>query len=149
MRVPEPDDQDPTLIAAPDVTDDNAWLAEQHQRAGWRPLTATEVKSDGDSLLDAAHWTAAAGEVALTFDDTGHLVITAGGATVVDRTMTAWLAPGGPMYPGAGPDEQCSNPIALTEAYVDAGHKLALVRVRFRGTDTCWEPDGAFHVVAW
>lgn len=144
------DAQDPEQpLAAPDVAGANAWLAEQHQRAAWTPLAAAAITADDESAFDAERWTATSGDVTLTFDVTGHVVVTVGGAAVVDRTMTAWLAPDAPMYPGAGPDEQCSNPIALGAAYLDGARKLALVRVSFRGNDTCWEPDGAYHVVAW
>ncbi|MBK9037109.1 MAG: hypothetical protein IPL61_38675 [Myxococcales bacterium] len=142
--------QDPDQpMAAPDVAGANAWLAEQHQRAAWTPLVAAAITANDESALAAERWAATSGDVALTFDDSGHVVITVAGAAVVDRLMTAWLAPDAPMYPGAGPDEQCYNPIALAAAYLDGAHKLALVRVTFRGNDSCWEPDGAYHVVAW
>ena len=44
---------------------------------------------------------------------------------------------------------QCSNPHFVDAAYIDPAHKLALLRVAYTGTDSCWEPASELHVVAW
>ncbi len=133
----------------PDIAGANTWLAAQHAQAGFAPLAVAEVKAEGEDDFTAGSWTAASGAVAVRFDASARLVITVDGAPVVDRAMDAWETKPYPMYAGAGPDEQCTNPIALREAYLDATHRVAVLMVSYRGTDTCWEPDSQYHVVAW
>lgn len=133
----------------PDIDGANAWLATQHAKAGFAPLTEATVTADGDGFLDSSTWTVAAGAIGVRFDASAHLVVTDGGKPVIDRTMDGWLVKPYPPYDGAGPDELCDNPIALRTAYVDAAHRVAVLLVSYRGTDTCWEPDSQYHVVAW
>lgn len=133
----------------PDVDGANAWLAAQHAKAGFAPIAVAEVTADGEGFLDSSQWRVAAGAIALSFDASAHLVVTDGGKAVVDRTMDGWLVKPYAPYDGASADEFCDNPIALREAYVDAAHRIAVLLVAYRGTDTCWEPDSEYHVVAW
>ncbi len=137
--------------AAPELGDHNAYLAQTNVEIGWMPLrpAALTAGGEGDGFIDASTWDASDGDVGLHFDQDGHLVIEQRGTVVVDRLMSTWLAADRPMYEGAPPDEICHNPAALTEAFLDGGRRLVLVRTAFRGTDTCWEPDGEYHVVSW
>jgi hypothetical protein len=49
----------------------------------------------------------------------------------------------------SGEGIRCSNPDFLRDAFVAADAKLVVVRVAYRGTDTCWEPTSQLHVIAW
>lgn len=143
------DESQEPVAPKPDIDGANAWIAAQHAQAAFAPIAVAEVTDDGNGFLDSSEWRVAAGTIGLTFDASAHLVVTDGGKPVIDRTMDAWLVKPYAPYDGAGPDEFCDNPIALREAYVDAAHRVAVVLVAYRGTDTCWEPDSEYHVVAW
>jgi hypothetical protein len=138
------------LDGAVDVTAHNAFLAESNAGARWRPLTRLDVEGEpeGDEMF-ASKQRAAGPELTVTFGDDAHLVIAQGGKVVVDTVKTAWLVEDRPMYEGAAYDEVCTNPIYLGSVHVDAARKVALIGVEYRGTDTCWEPTGELHVVAW
>ena len=133
----------------PDIDGANAWIAAQHARAGFAPLTEATVTQDGDGFLDSSQWQVEVGAIARRFDASANLVVTDGGKPVVERSMDAWLVKPYAPYDGAGPDEQCDNPIALRAAYVDPAHRVAVLLVAYRGTNTCWKPDSQYHVVAW
>jgi len=45
--------------------------------------------------------------------------------------------------------DTCSNAPFLGAAWVDEARKVALVRIDYTGTDTCWEPNAELHVVSW
>ncbi|MEZ4401997.1 MAG: hypothetical protein R3B06_18345 [Kofleriaceae bacterium] len=140
---------DDAPTSPPDLAAANAWIAAGHGAAAWAPLAAVPVVPDDESLFDATTWTATAGDLTIQLTQVGRLRVTAGQATVVDRPVTAWQVADRPMYPGAGPDEQCSNPLYLSGLHVDADRHLAVARISYLGTDTCWEPDSEYHVVAW
>ncbi len=139
-----------------DVTADNRYLADSNAAHRWRPLTAGELvpvgSEDEDPDSGAMYptvWAGKAGDITVRFDGDAHLVIEQGGKTVVDRVMKDWLVLDRPMYEGAAADEICSNPIFLSTLAVDGARRIALVGVDYHGTDTCWEPSGEYHVVAW
>ena len=76
-------------------------------------------------------------------------MIQQGGKVVVDEVMKDWLVENRPMYEGAGEDEVCSNPIYLDSLHIDGGRRVAVIGVEYHGNDSCWEPTGQAHVVAW
>lgn len=135
--------------AKPDLDAANAWLVAQHTQAAFTPLAAGTVTSDAEGILEQTNWTIVAGDATIKVDQDARLVVVQGGKEVAERTMSAWIAPSYPMYEGAPADEQCSNPLYIEAAYVDPAHKLALLRVAYTGTDSCWEPASELHVVAW
>jgi hypothetical protein len=55
------------------------------------------------------------------------------------RDTSAWRAP----------KASCEHPAYLGGAYHVDPINLVVVDVRYRGTDTCWEPPDQWHVVAW
>lgn len=133
---------------APAALDDaNATLARTHADRGWTPIPAAEVEANADSVLSATSWTARAGDVAIQFDVTGLVSVQVAGATAVERDQPGWLVPDAPMC--AGCPETCSNPPRLDAAWIAPEHGLAILRIAYLGTDTCWEPDGAPHVLTW
>lgn len=139
-----------------DVAVDNRYLADSNAAHRWRPMTAGEVTPVGGEAEDPdsgamypSAWSSKAGDIAVRFDDDAHLVIEQAGKVVVDRVMKDWLVLDRPMYAGAAADEICSNPIFLSSLAVDGARRIALVGVDYHGTDTCWEPSGEYHVVAW
>lgn len=143
-----------TPAAPPDLGPANAWIAGEHAKANFAPMTATDAVEGTETEAqeqagEVPPRLATVGALVVSFDEGAHLIITDGGKPVLDRTMSAWQPPSYPMYEGAGPDEQCFNPVYLQRVYVDAAHHLAVLEVAFRGTDTCWEPDDEFHVVTW
>jgi hypothetical protein len=50
------------------------------------------------------------------------------------------------LVPASG---HCENPAYLGGAYHIDGVDLVVVDVRYRGSDSCWEPADQWHVVAW
>ena len=137
-----------------EVAAHNQYLADSNGALRWRPLAAAPVEADAAGGVEAdayggSAWVSALGDVTVRFDITAHLVIAQGGKVVVDQVMTAWLAKDHLMYEGAGADEVCSNPIYLDTVHADGGRRLAVIGVEYHGNDSCWEPTGQFHVVAW
>lgn len=65
---------------------------------------------------------------------------------LVQRSASGWLAP--ERKPCAQCDK-CSNPAFLAASYHARGINTLVVEIGFHGTDTCWEPGNAFHVVTW
>jgi hypothetical protein len=132
-----------------DVTLDNEYLATTHQQWRWRPLAAAEVAEEASDEMFSTRQSATVGDLSVRFDDGAHLVIEHGGKVVVDAVKQGWLAADRPMYDGAPPEDTCSNPIFLEGVHADAGRRLAVILVGYRGTDTCWEPSSEHHVVSW
>jgi hypothetical protein len=62
----------------------------------------------------------------------------------VDFAAHGWLAPQGQRCPGCPP---CENPPYLDAVYDSPHARFVLVRVAYRGTDTCWEPSSQWHVL--
>jgi hypothetical protein len=131
-------DLDRRIVAA------NAWLAEQHRARRFTPLERLEVKPSEEI---ASAFRATGGGVTLEWRPS-RLTIARAGAPVLDRaTPPTWLAEDRPM--GGGGAEVCHNPAYLGGAAVSLPHKLAVLQIAYGGTDTCWEPNAAHHVVAW
>lgn len=142
--------------ATVEVTSHNQYLADSNATLRWRPLATAPVEAataavGGDEAdgYGASKWSSTLGDLSVHFDVTAHLVIEQGGKVVVDKVMWGWLEQDHPMYDGASADEVCSNPIYLDSVHVDGGRHLAVIGVEYHGNDTCWEPTGQYHVVAW
>lgn len=103
------------------LADANAYLARLHRERGLIPLTR-----DPDGVR--VTWTEP------------RLAVEAGGAVVVERDLPAWIAP---------PRGECTNPSHLGEVWGAPGQRFVLLRISYAGTDLCWEPDSAWHVVSW
>jgi hypothetical protein len=121
----------------------NRWLAEQHGRLRLAPLQRLEVEP-GEEI--ASSFRATGGGVTLEWRPS-RLTIAQAGQQLVDRvTPAAWIPADRPM---AGGTETCHNPAFLGGAAVDVARKLVVLTIQYGGTDLCWEPDAAHHVVAW
>lgn len=57
---------------------------------------------------------------------------------------TPWLP-----KPRTAGGEPCSNPASLAGVYHARDINVLVVELAFKGTDVCWEPGNALHVVAW
>jgi hypothetical protein len=129
----------------------NAYLSNSHAQVGWVTLTKaplTILDGDETSSIMAEHIQASSGEVAVELSRDGHLVVRDHGEVVIDRENPDWLVADQPMGTG-DPDDVCSNPPYLEDAWIAAEQSLALVRIAYAGTDTCWEPDSQYHVITW
>lgn len=121
----------------------NRWLAEQHGLLRSVPLQRLEVEP-GEEI--ASSFRATGGGVTLEWRPS-RLVIAHAGRPLLDReTPAAWIPKDRPM---AGGTETCHNPAFLGGAAVSVEHRIAVLTIQYGGTDTCWEPDAAHHVVAW
>lgn len=66
--------------------------------------------------------------------------------TVAKVNGTGWLAKPGQRCAQCEP---CENPAFLDGVYKAPHVDAVVVRINYRGTDTCWEPGAQLHVVAW
>ncbi|MCA9518623.1 MAG: hypothetical protein KC635_26990 [Myxococcales bacterium] len=84
--------------------------------------------------------------------------VTQRGKALVAADRPGWVAPiehmcGEEEMQEMTPEEiasdcTCSNPAYLDDARLSPEHGALLVKVAYYGTDTCWEPDSVWHVVA-
>jgi len=122
----------------------NRWLEQQHAQRRFTPLTPLEVEP-GEEIASSFRATGPGGVTASWRQN--RLTITQAGKPLLDRaTPETWLAKDRELPGGHG---TCHNPAFLSQAAVSLSHKLALIVVGFGGTDTCWEPEPGYHVVAW
>jgi hypothetical protein len=108
------------------------------------PLPALAITPDPD---EPSTYHAVGGGMAIAWTADGHLAIHADDGTLVERDGRAWLVADQPMCDSC--TERCSNPAFLADAWGDAASAVAVVRIAYKGTDTCWEPDSQVHVVTW
>ncbi len=121
----------------------NRWLSEQHAAKRFAPLQPLEVEP-GEEIASA--FRATGGGITVEWRPS-RLTIAKAGQPLLDRaTPATWLARDRPMPGGT---EACHNPAYLGGAAVDLEHKVAVLQIAYGGTDTCWEPNAAHHVVAW
>jgi hypothetical protein len=126
------------------IADANRWLEQQHAQRRFTPLTPLEVEP-GEEIASSFRATGPGG-VLLEWRQ-NRLKLTQAQRPLLDRaTPETWLAQDRERPGGHG---ACHNPAFLSQAAVSLSHKLALVVVGFGGTDTCWEPEPGYHVVAW
>jgi hypothetical protein len=83
--------------------------------------------------------------LAVTFDN-ARLRVRKDGKLLADVDGTSWLAPSGKRCPQCEP---CENPAYLAGVHKADGIDAVVVRIAYKGTDTCWEPGDQQHVVAW
>jgi hypothetical protein len=120
----------------------NRWLTEQHAARRFTPFTGLEVEA-GDELGSASR--ATGGGVTVEWKD-GRLTIAQAGKTLVSQaTPDSW----GSSSAKISEDMTCENRAYLGGAAIDLEHRVALVTIRYTGTDMCWEPSDAPHVIAW
>jgi hypothetical protein len=137
-------DQEPAAPHEPaGLVDSNRWLAERHRQRDWRPLTALGAP---DPASEAPDYSVAKDGVVVRWAD-GHLVVIDHGATVVDAQHADWLVKPYPMCASCA--DTCDNPSMLGEVSADLAHHLLVVKIRYRGNDSCWEPTSQLHVVSW
>jgi len=121
----------------------NRWLEEQHAARRLAPLQQLEVEPAPEI---ASSFRATGGGVTVEWRPS-RLTIARAGKPLLDRpTPATWLAEDRPPAAGA---MTCHNPAYLGAAAVSLEHKLALLAIAYGGTDTCWEPNDAHHIVAW
>ena len=71
-----------------------------------------------------------------------------GASVQIGRTTPpSWLVADRPLCTTCS--EICHNEAFLGGGYLDRAHRLAVVVISYRGTDTCWEPGSEAHVVTW
>jgi hypothetical protein len=121
----------------------NRWLGEQHRARRLIPLLPLAVLP-GPEIASA--FRATGGGVILEWRPS-RLTIAQGGKLRLDRaTPPTWLAEARPRPAGM---PECHNPAYLGAAAISLEHRVALLQIAYGGTDTCWEPNAAYHVVAW
>ncbi len=138
------DNDEPGAAMTARFAEANRWLAAQHAAhhlVPMRALAMTEIdgptrhrRADGDGI--SIDWRP------------GQLAISRGGAApFVHATPSDWLVADHPMYAGA--TEMCSNEAFLLGASVDLDRAIAVLKIAYMGTDTCWEPVAQDRVVHW
>jgi hypothetical protein len=137
---------------APDRAVRNARAAALLAKRKWRPLHELVVKEDDGPPTDGDVSKGCSGAVG---DDLyvrycePQLSVREGSASGrrrLERVEPRFSKKGGPRCQGC---EDCPKPIAgMTLAYADRAARVLLLVVDYwGGDDTCWEPDGAYHVV--
>lgn len=107
-----------------------AALHAEHDLVTMPPLQPMDVKAD----FDGTHVRVTARE---RFGDE---------KTIAKVDATTWLAKPGPRCAQCPP---CENAAYLDGVYRARGIDAVVVRIAYRGTDTCWEPSPQLHVIAW
>jgi hypothetical protein len=121
----------------------NRWLGEQHRASRLVPLQPLAVLPGAEI---ASAFRATGGGVTLEWRPSRLTIAQAGKLLLERATPPTWLAPARPRPAGM---PECHNPAYLGAAAVSLPHRVALLRIAYGGTDTCWEPNAAYHVVAW
>jgi hypothetical protein len=115
---------------------------------GLLPLTPYPLPCEGDGKMcdepDVPVF--AAGPYQVEFVEP-KLTIRRDGAVVLERDESAWSVK--PHTVGEGEDAiACTNPAGLATVWADLDRGVLLLLVHYHGTDTCWEPDSEYHVLA-
>jgi hypothetical protein len=82
----------------------------------------------------------------VTFDADHTLRVRASDRVVATANGTSWLVPSGKRCAQCEP---CENPPYLAAVYKATGITAIVVRIAYRGTDTCWEPADQLHLIGW
>jgi hypothetical protein len=121
----------------------NAELARLHGVHDFVPMHALELLPpvDGDPHL-------ATGDGIDVDWDTDHLHVFRHNADrdITSRDGRGWLEPDHAPCPKC---DVCKNPAFLAAVFHAPEINAVLVEIGYKGTDTCWQPSDAFHVVAW
>jgi hypothetical protein len=65
------------------------------------------------------------------------------GRLLADVAGSSWAAPPQP------PPMSCGNPDYVQAIYHAPGINTVVVKIGYKGNDSCWEPAPTFHVVSW
>jgi hypothetical protein len=82
----------------------------------------------------------------VTFDFDHALRVRAGEKLVATADGARWLVPSGKRCAQCEP---CENPPYLAAVYKAPSITAVVVRIAYRGTDTCWEPADQLHLIGW
>ncbi|MCB9561540.1 MAG: hypothetical protein H6708_14125 [Kofleriaceae bacterium] len=139
----DPDHQDGDWRTA--LTEANHYLDTLNATRDLHPMTA--MVDDPEAGVS----TARGAGYDLVWDET-HVYVRRGDDVIVDREQPSWATGVSPacdpqVSPTGGAD--WTWPSRIEGAWIDAERKVVLFRLVFLGSDACWEPDGAFHVVGW
>lgn len=76
------------------------------------------------------------------------LITSVDGQKLTERSLPeSWLVEDRPMCSTCA--EVCHNPPFLGAVWADPGRRVAVVKLSYRGTDPCLEPESQYHVVSW
>jgi hypothetical protein len=139
-----PDGKTPAPALTKRIAEANQQLATIHGIHRLEPLVELQMGARQDN--ESAHM-ASDSRVDVEWGD-HHLRIFPHTRTVpiADRDGSKWLAPDHEPCADCG---VCHNESYLAAAYRSEAATLILIRIDFRGTDTCWEPSGQYHVITW
>lgn len=121
----------------------STWLDQRHAAAHLVAMTALDFHPATDEALAAA----TRGDVTMRWVPGELMLVLGPGWRLLRSTPPSWLVADRPMC--AGCSEVCHIDAVLGGGYVDLDHRLALVVVSYRGSDTCSEPGPEAHVVTW
>jgi hypothetical protein len=110
----------------------------------WHPLPLGDARPDATSACrdrPAASQRAEIGGVEVALEGTMLRVRPPTPAAPFERDVSAWSAK------GVKPECRARNVMRLDRVYADAGRGVVVVRIVYCGDDTCWEPEGAWHVL--
>lgn len=121
------------------------WLAERHAADQLLALPALAVRPATD--LSPAEATGSDAYVRWTPHDFVIRTQSEPPLTLFHQTPESWLAADRPMC--ATCSEPCHFPPALDRVYLDAGRRIAVFVIAYRGSDACGAPSPEAHVVTW
>ncbi len=131
----------------------NAYLALKR----WVPMDNVEIdysredRTEGDEGPPPQQVHVA--DTTITWNEPRLQVTGPGDKTVLGHEYREWVSkprcldPEGAQPKAPGCKKICKNPSFINQAAVDKDQHVLLLRIAYVGTDLCWEPDGAFHVV--
>lgn len=143
-------------VVAARVQASNAALATRR----WLPVDVVLAQGEPtseDTPYSMGPWQAEERGLSVVIDG-ARLTVTQRGRTLVAAEHPEWMAP--VQYRCADedmttmtPDEiasecACANPAFIRGARLAPAQKVLLVDIAYVGDDSCWEPDGQWHVVA-
>lgn len=126
------------------LDDANALLARLHGMHDLQPMHALEVQKPAEG---ADPHLAIGDNLDVDWNkDHVHVFVHNTDRELIARDGHGWLAPPQTFGPA---HEPCTNPAFLRNAYHAAGINRLVIVLAFKGTDLCWEPGDAPHVIAW
>src|SRR5262249_40114675 len=126
------------------------WLAAQHAKRRFVPLAPLTVEPGADDDAQMHHVAHGAGLVGDRLPRIPDARAEAPSAVLSShKTPATWLAKDHVECAKCDEPITCHNPAFLSEAFADPARKIALVKIAYVGTDTCWEPEAQLHAIAW
>jgi len=121
----------------------NAKLQALHDKYDLVPMTALEVQEPEPG--EEEHLVVGDG-LDIEWKNNRLLVHPHGEAKVLAKAGDkSWLAKDTKSDLGG----MCGHAVRLRGAFHAAGINAVVVDIEYRGTDSCWEPSGQWHVVSW